>query len=281
MEINMRKVRYIKMLAFFLVLIFLASNVSAQGHFEFGFHYSTWSINIFKSLIEEELSDALGTDVKDGFVSDIQEEHPFLYDRSYNQEVNFDSNGNNYGFELRWYPGGENSSVSVGLSVEKTSMKVSIIELAGRLELEDQLTEKTANFQGNASGEILLKPLSFHLSFRWDIIPSSRIHPYITLGLGAATGAFLEEAEYSYSYRGKLTISGEESEDFEGGEKKTLKELKDELEAEEEDFFLPGLIPFIQLNLGLKVRMINNLHLLLDVGVWNGFLIRGGISYCL
>lgn len=262
-----------------LALVFLfPKDAVAQGHFEFGFHYSRWNINILRSIVEEGLSEALETDLKDAFLTDIQEEHPSLFERYYSQNVNFDSSGNNFGFEIRWYPAGENGAFSMGLSLEKTTMEVTLSDVSANLELEDELTQKTANFKGGASGSFLMKPLSFHLSLRWDIMPSSVVHPYITFGLGASTGTALESSELNYSYSGELNIEGEETEYFDGGDTKTLQELMDEMEEEGEEFFLPGFIPFIQLNLGVKAKIAQNLYLLVDAGIFNGFLIRGGIA---
>lgn len=269
----------IKVIPAVLFLFILAvSPLSAQGHFEFGFHYSRWSIDILRGMIEEGISDALETDLKDKFLEDIQSDHPYLNETSYSQDVAFDSSGNNFGFEIRWYPGGHDGSFSIGFSVEKTSMTVSLPEVSASLSLKDDLTQEEASFQGDASGEFVIKPLSFHLSFRWDIIPSSIVHPYITFGFGAAGGTALDNAKVTYSYTGDLTVSGEDPEHYENGETKSLKELKDELEEEGEDFFLPGFMPFIQLNLGLKGRLTENLYILVDAGIFNGFLIRGGVA---
>lgn len=264
--------------ALFFLFMILAPVLSAQGHFEFGFHYSRWNINILRGIIEEGISSALETDLKDKFLEDLREDRPGLEEVSYSQEVSFDSGGDNYGFEIRWYPGGQNGSFSLGLSVEKTTMKISLPEVSAGLDLTDTDTGKSASFAAAADGEFLIKPLSFHLSFRWDIVPSAFIHPYITFGLGMAGGGALEQAEVTYSYTGDLTITGESPEHYEGGETKSIKELKDELEAEGESFFLPGFVPFIQLNLGLKGKLNENLHILVDAGIWNGFLIRGGIA---
>ena len=264
--------------AVLFLFILAVSHLSAQGHFEFGFHYSRWSIDILRGMIEEGISDALETDLKDQFLEDIQSDHPSLKETSYSQDITFDSSGNNFGFEIRWYPGGHDGSFSIGFSVEKTSMTVSLPEVSASLNLKDDLTQEEASFQGDASGKFVIKPLSFHLSFRWDIIPSSVVHPYITFGFGAAGGTALEEAEVTYSYSGDLTVTGEDPEHYEDEEKKSLKELKDELEEEGEDFFLPGFVPFIQLNLGLKGRLSENLYILVDAGIFNGFLIRGGIA---
>lgn len=271
--------KFLAVLLFCLCFVGQMLPASPQGHWEFGFHYSRWSINILRSIIEEGLSEALESDLKGKILEDIQSDNPTLLETGYSQEVAFDSSGDNFGFEIRWYPGGQNGSFSLGLSIEKTTMKVSLPEVSASLALRDELTSKAADFSGAANGEFLMKPLSFHLSFRWDIFPSSIIHPYITLGLGAATGTALEEAEVSYSYSGDLVISGEEPEHYEDSVSKSIKQLKEELEEEGEEFFLPNFVPFVQLNLGIKGVISRNFHFLVDAGIWNGFLLRGGISF--
>lgn len=259
-------------------LLSFSSLASAQGHFEFNFHYGPWSINLLRPIIEDILNEALENHFKKNFLEDIQADHPELVERAYSQNIRFDSSGENYGFELRWYPGGENGSFSLGLAIEKTRMKVALPELSANLELEETISRKTAIFSGGASGEFLIKPLSFHLSFRWDMFPSSSIHPFITFGVGASGGSALEQSTLTYNYEGKLTITGEPEEGYSGGDSKTLKELKDEREAEGEDFPLPGFFPFLQLDLGLKARLSRNFHLLISAGVWDGFLVRAGLS---
>lgn len=259
---------------FLLLFMFFAPNLAAQGHFEFGFHYSRWSIDILGNIIEDLISDGIETRLKDKILEDIQETHPDLQERSYSQELEFDSSGDNYGFEIRWYPGGENGSFSLGLSVEKTAMEVSLPKVAANLELTDD-----SSFQGEADGKIAIHPLSFHLSFRWDIKPSWRVHPYMTFGVGAAAISSFEEDELEYSYSGLLTRPGEDPDSFTGGRKDTIKKVREEYKEEEgEDLFPINFLPFIQLNLGLKGELMPNLHLLLDAGVWDGFLIRGGIA---
>jgi|YNPNPStandDraft_1061719.scaffolds.fasta_scaffold65812_1 hypothetical protein len=260
------------------LLYFCPPAAPAQGHFEFNFHYGRWSMNLLRPVIEDILSDALEGQVKKNFLEDIQAEHPELREKGYSQTVRFDSSGDNYGFELRWYPGGANGSFSLGLAVEKTTMKVALPEVSGTLSLEETISYKTAEFNGRASGEFSIKPLSFHLSFRWDLFPSSPVHPFITFGLGASGGAALRESTLSYSYEGTLKIAGETDEAFSGGATKTIEELRKEREAEGEGFPLPGFFPFVQLDLGLKAKLTPNLHLFLAAGIWDGFLLRGGIA---
>jgi len=252
----------------------------AQGKWEFGFHYSRWSLNIVKPYVEDSLNDTVASDLKDKFLSDIRADYPSLVERGYNQRTVFDSSGDNYGAEVRFYPGGRNGSFSVGLSVEKTSMKVGIPEASGTLELEDSITHRTGTFEGNASGEFLLKPLSFHLSLRWDIFPSAGLHPYVTVGVGASTAKAIDTATFSYSYTGTLSVPGGPSREYSASESKTLRELIDEQEAKGEDFVLPvNFVPFFQLSIGLKGRLTENIHLLVDAGVWDGLLLRAGLAF--
>lgn len=275
---TIRKIAKILPVFLFLSLIFV-QYLPAKGHWEFGFHYSQWSIDILRPMIEEGISDSLETELKEKILEDIQEDYPELREEIYNQSVRFDSGGNNYGFEIRWYPAGQQGSFSLGLSLEKTTMRVSLPEVSADLSVKNSITQEISDFEGNASGEFLLKPLSFHLSFRWDIIPSSKIRPYITFGLGAATGTALDNGELSYSYTGDLNVEGEEPEHYESTEKKTIKQLKDELEEEGEEFFVPGFLPFIQFSFGIKGAISDNVYVLVDAGIWDGFLIRGGIAF--
>jgi len=257
----------------FLFFVFLVPAASAQGKIEFGFHYSSWSVDVIRGLVEGMLGDALESALEDDFLSEIQNDYPYLEQESYDQDVSFDSSGDNFGFEMRWYPGGHNGSFSLGLSVEKTTMRVALTDVYASMDLRPD-----AYFNADASAEYTIKPLSFHLSFRWDLFPASRIRPYFTFGFGAATGTALEESELSYDYSGQLEIQGQIQESYSESETKSLEELRQELEDEGEDFSLPGFIPFFQLNLGLKGEITRNVHLLFDAGIWNGFLLRGGIA---
>ena len=274
----MKKIVLVMSFVFLLVTYPLVSPVEAKGHIEFGFHYGAWSINLLKGMIELGLSDALESELKDKFLEDIQEDHPNFQEKYYSQSVSFDSGGHNYGFEIRWYPGGENGSFSLGLGFEKTRMEISMPQVSAQLDIEDTTTSEVASFEGEASGSFLVEPFSFHLTLRWDIFPSSFIHPYLTFGVGAAGASAFDEAQVEYSYQGQLQIPGEPLESYEGSETKTLKEISDEMEKEGEEFFLPEFFPFVQLNFGLKAKFSSNLHGLVDVGIFNGFLIRGGLA---
>lgn len=268
-----------KSLLFVSVVFLLCSSLQASGHIEFNLHYSKWTLNPLRSLIETKVSDALESDLKDRIVQRIQEDYPNLMERSYNQNVRFDSSGNNVGFEIRFYPGGHNGSFSLGLIIEQSTMKVAFPYVAANLELQDAMTQQTAQFIGGANAEFIIKPLSFHFNFRWDIFPRAIIHPYLTFGAGVSTVKSFLDAQYAFSYSGTLTRPGSPAENYQESDSKTLGQIRQERLAEGEDDFPLRVFPILQLNLGLKGRLSRNLHVLFDAGVFNGFLFRGGISF--
>lgn len=266
--------RFVKFLPAILFLFLLGTpHFAAQGHFEFSVHYSRWNIDLLGNVIENIIDDALEEDLKDSILEDIQEDYPTLQELSYTQEVEFDSTGHNYGFEIRWYPGGEYGSFSIGFSVEKTTMELCLPHVSADLDLSND-----SHFRGIAGGSVKINPLSYHLSFRWDLLPASRITPYITLGGGAATFSSIEQDELSYEWSGDLIVTGIDSEHREEQETKTIKELRDELEEEDKDFLPIGFIPFIQLNVGLKGKITELVHIVVDAGIWNGLMLRGGFA---
>jgi len=261
-----------------VTLAVLAPPARAQGHFEFGFHFGSWGLNLVKGVIDKAVSGA----IKQPMLDQIKGQYPDAVENHADTSSNFDSGGSNYGFEARWYPGGTEGSFSIGLSVEKTNMRVEMKE--ARADISVSYTDEngkyvSAGFNGAGSGRFDIHPLSFNLSFRWDIIPRAVIHPYITFGGGISTSRALDDSTLAYSYSGQLAGSSIPAETVEGSETKTLRELRDEALADpDNDFPIPNFIPFLQLNLGLKVRLMRSVHLFVDGGVFNGFMASAGIA---
>jgi hypothetical protein len=243
------------------------------GHFELGFHYGIWSVDLLRSTIETAMGDALRTELKQPLLEEIQQDYPEIVEKSYHQDIHFDSAGENFGFEMRWYPKGKNGSFSLGLSVEKTSMRVEISDIKVTIE-----STQGHVFQGQGSGFFDIAPLSVHLSFRWDIKPLWRINPYICFGFGLAWGNVFDTAEVGYSVSGTLVQLGQVLDTYEQSDFMTIAELKQDLEDEGEDFFLPNLFPFFQLNVGIRGEITRNIALLLEAGIWDGFILRGGLA---
>ena len=257
--------------AILFVYLAIIPNLSAEGHFELSFHYGTWNLNLLGDLVENGLSEALESAFEDVILEEIQEDYPYLQDPVYDHTVEFDSSGNNFGGEIRWYPGGHDGSFSLGFSIEKTKMEVALTEV-----VIDMLFDDGSTFDGLASGDVVLNPLTFLLSVRWDILPRSPVHPYITFGVGAATFSSIQDDVVNYDWMGELDVAAGPTETYEESGTKTMEEIKEEIEVDE-DFPLT-VLPFIQLHLGLKGKITENIHLMADVGIWNGFIIRGGIA---
>jgi hypothetical protein len=147
------------------------------------------------------------------------------------------------------------------------------------MQLQDQGTLQTASFEGTADATALIKAMSFVLTLRWDILPSLAIHPYITLGGGISTSKALDDSSVAYSYSGQLTGSAVTTATVSGSETKTLRQLRDDALADQvTNYPIPNFLPFIQLNLGLKARLTKMIHVLIDVGVFDGFMASAGIA---
>ena len=261
-----------------LVLAAAPALMAQRGHFEFSGHYGRWTLNPLGGMAEDLIDDATSDEIRDRILEEIQADYPTLNLLSYTQAVSFDSSGDDYGFSFRFYPRGHRGSFSLGVSVEKCTLRI-LPTAAAEMALQDSVTSELAAFSGTAEASAVIKAMSFLLTLRWDIFPSATVHPYITFGGGVSTAKALDDSVLSYAYSGQLAGSSIPAETVSGEESKTLRELRDEALAEgDTDFPIPNFIPFVQLNLGLKARLTKNVHLFIDGGVFNGFLARGGIA---
>ncbi len=265
------------------VFLFLGLSVSfflgtppraeAQGHWEFIGHYGRWNLTLLGNILEDAIADAAEEEIRDALFEAIQDDHPAVQDLGYGQTFDFRSSGDNFGFGVRWYPGGHGGSFSLGVSVEKSTFKIQ--PTAGiTMDFYDGDIDANATFTGTGEVDALIKTLSFHLTFRWDIFPRAVVHPFITFGGGISTAKALDDSTVAYDYTGQLVAVGFYQEDYGESDTKTLREIKDEAE----DTTLPNFIPIVELTLGLKAKLAPAIHLLAEAGVFNGFLIRGGLA---
>jgi len=267
-----------------IAVLAAAAPLEASGHFEFGFHYGAWSVNVLKGPIQTLIGDALKSNFQDDFLNDIRTNTPGFEQTSYDQRVSFDSSGSNFGFELRWYPAGADGSFSLGVAIEKTSMKVALPEVSATLTGVDTATRQTGSLSASVNGQMLIEPLSFNLSLRWDIWPTATIHPYVTIGFGFAGAGAYDTGRVSYAYQADFVLPGKAAEHYADSSSKTFRQLEEESKTDEngnpkqDSFTLPGFFPFVQLNLGLKIRVSDSIHLLVDYGILDGFLLRGGLA---
>lgn len=259
------------------VLMISGSSLEAKGKIELGFHYGSWSVNLLRPVIEGIMSDMIQNQFRTKILEDIQADHPEYEEAEYSQTVGFDSGGDNLGFEMRWYPRGQSGSFSLGLGVERVKMRFSLEEIRARLDLQDTTSPDTASMEADINGELALQPLAVLLDFRWDIKPSWRVRPFISLGAGVSTPSAIDNLELSYTYRGELTATGKEPETYEDSATKTGKEIKEEREAEGEKFPL-SVVPFLYLGFGIKGVITDNIHMMVEGAILNGFVLRAGLA---
>lgn len=234
-----------------------------EGMLEVGVHYGQWTVDWVKSLFEETLRDELGNEIRKEMVRTVKKSHPSLAESGHEYGLAFDSGGSNYGLEVRFYPKGRQGPFSLGLSIERTEMRFTVSGPTTQTFSDGTYAE--------VEGEAFIKifPVSSTLNFRWDFKPSWRVTPYFVFGLGLA--GF--DGTMGYSYEGSYYWSGPD-ESIEDSEEKNIQDFEEEIE-----FNLPNIMPFLQLNLGVRGEIFPFLQLKLEAGVWDGFIVRGGLAY--
>ncbi|MGB8951176.1 MAG: tetratricopeptide repeat protein [Candidatus Aminicenantales bacterium] len=233
------------------------------GHWEVGVHYSLWSVNLIKGLFESALKDELGEELQNELVKKIGTTHAGLLKSAYAPTLSFDSEGSNYGLEIRFYSRGRAGTFSLGFSLEKTIMRFSV---SGKV--QQSFTNGSAAAV-DAEAYVETRPFSTHFSFRWDISSSSKVCPYFVIGLGFAP----LKGEFYYTYSGNYQWGGVQ-EEIKDSQTKTFTELSEDI-----DFKIPENILFLQINFGMKINIYEDLYLAGEAGIWNGFLLRAGLAY--
>jgi len=221
----------------------------SKGHWEVGIHYSTWNIDALTSYLE------------DNFVPELE------YYELDKGPLTYDSNGNNYGIELRFFPGGKKGSFSIGISYEKNNFRATA---AGSY----QETQQGKLYELTADGAMDLTPHSFNLGLRWELFPTARVHPYFgfAVGLGALNGTL----EYHTVLREVGNPNPIDSID----EEWTLKEALEEIEVETgEDSYPLSFFPILHVQVGVRGEIAPNIYLLAEAALYDGFILRGGLAY--
>ena len=238
--------RYV--LLMFLVS-FLVSGLYSKEKWEVGIHYSYWSFNVAKSFFE------------DSFTPDFEDYDP---DKG---SLGFNSDGNNYGIEIRFFPGGKKGSFSIGISYERNYFN---LDFSGEY---NDINDDGNPYEASASGSLELAPHSFNIGIRWELWPGSSIHPFIGIGLGAGllNGTVKYQTETITYVPGNTEVEVTDDE-------MTLKEFLEELEDDGDGFPL-SFFPIIHIHLGVRGEITQNLYLLAEMSVYDGIMFRGGIAY--
>ena len=234
------------------------------GRFEAGVHYGGWTVDPVVSVFEGDLNDSLGKAFQNAINDELTDKYPGLKKSAFSPDLAFDSSGADYGFELRYYSRGRAGTFSFGIGLEKTSLKFS---------LDGTAVQSFTNggvARANATAVLEAKPLATHFSFRWEIGPTTAwVKPFFTFGLGLAP----LDGTFSYSYTGTYTL-GEAEESISDSQTKNFEALSEDIE-----FDIPKIIVFLQLDFGLKVKIVEGLFVTAQAGLWDGFHVRGGLGY--
>jgi len=234
------------------------------GRLELSVHYSSWTVDPVTALFEDGLNEELGGAIQDEINEDLIKRYPGLVTGPFTSDMSFDSEGSNYGIELRYYVRGRAGTFSLGVSLEQTHIKFTLAGTARQEFTNGGLAV------AEAEAAVETKPFSTNVSFRWEIgSPTARVKPYFTFGLGFAP----LKGTFSFGYFATYTI-GTASETFEDAQSKTFPELSEDL-----DFQIPDFLLIVQLHFGLKIEIFKGLFIQGEAGIWNGLLLRGGLGY--
>lgn len=236
------------------------------GTFEVEVHFSGWSIDPAKKFFEKDLKNRFSREIRDEVTKQLNGLHGGTLVRAEHKTeddiLSLDSEGSNYGFEIRYYPLGRRGSMSLGLSLEKTKIRVPI---RGTVVQKYQDGSKATV---ETEGAIETSPFTTNLSFRWDFMPAWRVTPYLTFGVGV--GPLAGEAKYVYV--GTYENDGS-PEMIQGDLTKTFDELREEGDIELD------LILLVQLSLGVKGEIFKGITVKGEVGFWDGLLLRAGLAF--
>ena len=233
------------------------------GHWEIGAHYSKWSVNFIKSLFEDTLKDELAEEIQNQIVKQSAAIQAGLVKLDFRHDLSFDSDGSNYGLEVRYFSRGRTGTFSLGVGLEKTDLSFT---LGGPL---TQAYSNGAEATVEASTKLVSSPFSAHVNFRWEVGTEAIVTPYFTLGFGFAP----LKATLSYDFTGTFR-KDDFVETISDAEEKTLEELSEDI-----DFRFPDVLVIFQLSFGLKAQLYRGLYLLGEAGIWDGLLLRGGLAF--
>jgi tetratricopeptide (TPR) repeat protein len=233
------------------------------GNWEISAHYSSWGINFIKTLFEDSLAQKAAEEVQGKIVEKCGTIQAGLQKLNFVQNLAFDSQGSNYGLEIRYFSAGRAGTFSLGLAFEKTDILLSLKGTA-RQDFTNGGSAST-----DVEAKIQAAPFTTHINFRWEVGSNARITPYFVAGFGFAplSGTF------SFTYSGTYQ-KGDLSQNISDSQEKTLTDFSNDI-----DFKIPTFIVILQLQFGIKAQLYKGLYLLGEAGFWDGLILRGGLAY--
>jgi hypothetical protein len=242
----------------------VAKKNTLSGKLQIGIHYGPWTLKPISNYFEDDLLREISKEIRERVNNAIFGGIPWGdLVTDYSDDLSFSTTGHNIGVEIRFFPKGPEGSFSLGLSLERTKIK---IKAEGPI---NQSYVQGASSSVEGLGYITTDPLTMNLSFRWDTNPSWRVSPYFVIGFGLAT--LLGEVGYewtgSYQYQNIIQQTN-------GSDILTLEEVEWEVSEN-----IPNIFYLFQLNLGVRARITPNFSINGELGFWNGMIFRAGVAY--
>lgn len=234
------------------------------GHWEIELHYSRWGLEPVLSLFEKNLKKRIGTEVREEITEYLSSRYGSLTVSGYDEQLILQVEGWNEGFGLRYFSKGTSGSFSLGFYVERTHLR---FKSSGSIR-QDYSNGSSAEVEAEAF--IQADPVCGHISFRWDFNPRSRLTPYFIFGLGFGP----LNGRMGYLYTGIYKFYGYQ-ESIRDSQDKSFKEWQQE---EGSHIHLEKII-LLQTCFGLRLELFRGLSFLLEAGIWDGFLVRGGLAF--
>ncbi len=232
------------------------------GHWEVEVHYSGWTINPAKTLLQDNLANKVSDEILENVTDQLNALYAGrLVPVGNEQNLTLSSSGSNFGLGLRYYPLGKQGSFSVGFSVEKTNITIS---------MEGLVTQNYGDGSAatvESTSTVTTNPFTANLSFRWDFYPQWRVTPYFVFGLGFGPLGGDFNFIYTGTYRrdsDQVTIQGEDS--------RTFDQLREEQDIELDLFLI------LQAAIGVRGEILKNIFILGEIGFWDGLIFRGGVG---
>ncbi len=239
----------------FLVLVF-SMNLYSKPAYTVSISYGMWSLWFGENIIENLIEDSIKNDLQE----QIQEDFPDRELGEYSQDINVDSSGGGFSFQLRFYPKGEKGVFSFGILYYKTNTKV---DLNGNV--VQYFVPQEDYIELNADGYLELNYSAFMMDLRWDMLPSKKIRPYISFGIGLSP----LKGRIVFNGRGESVIDG----------KKDSYDYNEDEELENIEDIPTSILPVVQLLFGIRGDLVEHLSIFADAGVWNGFMVKVGLSF--
>ncbi len=237
------------------LILFLALPIWAGVRVEFYGGAGVWSLNLLKGKIESFARERVDQIISE----DLEEKYTELRGATYQHTESFSSGGGNFSLGLRFYPGGKNSSFSLGIILLRAKMDM---VLEG--EILAKKGQDSASFNG--SGEVSINSYAALVSLQWEFVPSSGVSPYLSFGLGGGT------LNGTASYTGYVRVNaGGTTDNYTENQSKTLEELR-----QEEG--IPNFMPFIKAALGIRGRLGENASIYVEGGFLDGFTLGAGLG---